>query len=149
MTILTCVTVKNLEKHEKINILPGISLAPERSRTRSINFFVKIVEDKKSFNEHLFSLVLGGSLELVEIARYQIDISCFNEHLFSLVLGGSLELVEIARYQIDISCFNEHLFSLVLGGSLELVEIAMYQIDISCFNGHMFSLVLMNLPGLD
>jgi hypothetical protein len=29
----------------------------------------------------------------VEVARYQIDISCFNEHLFSLVLGGSLELV--------------------------------------------------------
>jgi hypothetical protein len=50
MTILTCVTVKNLEKHEKINILPGISLAPERSRTRSINFFVKIVEDKKSWD---------------------------------------------------------------------------------------------------
>jgi hypothetical protein len=53
----------------------------------------------------------------VEIARYQIDISCFNGHMFNLVLGGSLELVEIARYQIDISCVNGHMFSLVLGGS--------------------------------
>jgi hypothetical protein len=60
----------------------------------------------------MFNLVLGGSLELVEIARYQIDISCFNGHMFNLVLGGSLELVEIAMYQINISCFNEHLFSL-------------------------------------
>ena len=50
MTILTCVTIKNLEKHENINILPGTSFASAHSRTRSIIFFVKIVEDMKSWD---------------------------------------------------------------------------------------------------